>query len=89
MLIHLTNNIRHLIKLSFNTPKPTRGLEALLGLQGWDAACAGGEHNDDQRQLTDKGRGGDFQNGNAFIGVRAMTEQSRPGEPTRARRVAT
>jgi hypothetical protein len=27
MLIYLTNNIRHLIKLSFNTPKPTRGLE--------------------------------------------------------------
>jgi hypothetical protein len=25
----LTKDIRHLIKLSFNTPKPTRGLDAL------------------------------------------------------------
>jgi hypothetical protein len=29
MLIHLTNDISHLIKLSFNTPKFTRGLDAL------------------------------------------------------------
>jgi hypothetical protein len=29
MLIHLTTNISHLIKLSFNTPKSTRGLDAL------------------------------------------------------------
>jgi hypothetical protein len=26
-----TKDIRHLIKLSFNTPKPTRGLDALSG----------------------------------------------------------
>jgi hypothetical protein len=25
----LTKDIRHLIKLSFNTPKPTRGIDAL------------------------------------------------------------
>jgi hypothetical protein len=30
MLIHLTNDISHLIKLSFNTPKSTRDLDALL-----------------------------------------------------------
>jgi hypothetical protein len=30
MFIHLTNDISHLIKLSFNTPKFTRGLDALL-----------------------------------------------------------
>jgi hypothetical protein len=29
MLIHLTHDIRHLIKLSFNTPKSTRGLDTL------------------------------------------------------------
>jgi hypothetical protein len=29
MLIHLTNDISHLIKLSFNTPKFTRGLDPL------------------------------------------------------------
>jgi hypothetical protein len=29
LLIHLTNDISHLIKLSFNTPKSTRGLDAL------------------------------------------------------------
>jgi hypothetical protein len=29
MLIYLTHDIRHLIKLSFNTPKSTRGLDAL------------------------------------------------------------
>jgi hypothetical protein len=29
MLIHLTHDIRHLIKLSFNTQKSTRGLDAL------------------------------------------------------------
>jgi hypothetical protein len=29
MLIHLTNDISHLIKLSFNTLKSTRGLDAL------------------------------------------------------------
>jgi hypothetical protein len=29
MLIHLTHDIRHLIKLSFNTPKSTMGLDAL------------------------------------------------------------
>jgi hypothetical protein len=28
-----TKDIRHLIKLSFNTPKPTRGLDALSGFQ--------------------------------------------------------
>jgi hypothetical protein len=33
MRIHLTNDISHLIKLSFNTPKSTRGLDTLLGLQ--------------------------------------------------------
>jgi hypothetical protein len=27
LLIHLTKDIRHLIKLSFNAPKPTRGLD--------------------------------------------------------------
>jgi hypothetical protein len=30
---NLTKDIRHLIKLSFNTPKPTRGLDALSGVQ--------------------------------------------------------
>jgi hypothetical protein len=30
MRIHLTHDISHLIKLSFNTPKSTRGLDALL-----------------------------------------------------------
>jgi hypothetical protein len=34
LLIHLTNDISHLIKLSFNTPKPTRGLDALSVLSG-------------------------------------------------------
>jgi hypothetical protein len=29
MCIHLTHDINHLIKLSFNTPKSTRGLDAL------------------------------------------------------------
>jgi hypothetical protein len=29
MLIHLTYDISHLVKLSFNTPKSTRGLDAL------------------------------------------------------------
>jgi hypothetical protein len=29
LLIHLTNDISHLIKLSFNTPKSTMGLGAL------------------------------------------------------------
>jgi hypothetical protein len=29
MFIHLTHDISHLIKLSFNTPKSTRGLDAL------------------------------------------------------------
>jgi hypothetical protein len=29
LLIYLTNNISHLIKLSFNTQKSTRGLDAL------------------------------------------------------------
>jgi hypothetical protein len=29
MLIHLTYDIRPLIKLSFNTPKSTRGVDAL------------------------------------------------------------
>jgi hypothetical protein len=29
MFIHLTNDISHLIKLSFNTPKSNRGLDAL------------------------------------------------------------
>jgi hypothetical protein len=33
MRIHLRNDISHLIKLSFNTPNSTRGLDALLGLQ--------------------------------------------------------
>jgi hypothetical protein len=32
MLIHLTNDISHLIKLSFNTTKSTRGLDALSPL---------------------------------------------------------
>jgi hypothetical protein len=32
MLIHLTHDISHLIKLSFNTPKSTRGLDALSGV---------------------------------------------------------
>jgi hypothetical protein len=30
MLIHLTKDIKFLIKLSFNTPKATRDLDALL-----------------------------------------------------------
>jgi hypothetical protein len=29
LLIHLTNDISHLIKLSFNIPKFSRGLDAL------------------------------------------------------------
>jgi hypothetical protein len=29
LLIHLTNDISHLIKWSLNTPKSTRGLDAL------------------------------------------------------------
>jgi hypothetical protein len=32
MLIHLTNDISHLIKLSFNTTKSTRSLDALSPL---------------------------------------------------------
>jgi hypothetical protein len=35
----LTKDIRHLIKLSFNTPKPTRGLDALSGVNHSEATC--------------------------------------------------
>jgi hypothetical protein len=34
LLIHLTNDISHLIKLSFNTLKSTRGLDALSDGEG-------------------------------------------------------
>jgi hypothetical protein len=34
LLIHLTNDISHLIKLSFNTLKSTRGLDALSNGEG-------------------------------------------------------
>jgi hypothetical protein len=33
MLIHLTHDISPLIKLSFKTPKSTRGIDALLGME--------------------------------------------------------
>jgi hypothetical protein len=37
MLKHLTHNINPLIKLSFNTLKSTRGLDALSAVTGWCA----------------------------------------------------
>jgi hypothetical protein len=38
-----TKDIRHLIKLSFNTPKPTRGLDALS--KRLTAQCVQGAHS--------------------------------------------
>jgi hypothetical protein len=37
MLKHLTHNINPLIKLSFNTLKSTRGIDALSAVTGWCA----------------------------------------------------
>jgi hypothetical protein len=39
LVIYLTQYIRHLIKLSFNTPKSTRGLNALLLLSSLSKSC--------------------------------------------------
>jgi hypothetical protein len=56
MLIHLTTDINHLIKLSFNTPKSTRGLDA-LSVKRCDTSTADGGRS---RWVVEKEEGGEL-----------------------------
>jgi hypothetical protein len=57
MLIHLTNDISHLIKLSFNTPKSTRGLDALSPLLEDSMAMVAVAMREEERRGTRQRRG--------------------------------